>query len=185
MISKTYPWELQTDHHDFFNRYRFAVVMGVHLGKKSANEMNLFMEKAALETMSYLEGKGHNVLIIHPEDEFDPINRMGLISLKALAKGAGLGWQGRSLLIISPVVGPIHRCIAVLTNMELLADESLPNMCGDCSLCVDQCPHHALKLVQFDDHPDHREDVLDIHACKGDEGCKVCLVVCPWIKQVA
>jgi len=40
----------------------------------------------------------------------------------------------------------------------------------------------GIDLVSFDDHPDRREDVLDIQACLGDEGCKVCLVVCPWTK---
>jgi epoxyqueuosine reductase len=95
-----------------------------------------------------------------------------------------LGWQGRSLLIISPEIGPIYRCIGILTNMDLLSDESMPNRCGECTFCVDRCPHHALKLVHFDDHPARREDVLDIHACTGDKGCNVCLVVCPWIKHV-
>jgi len=44
------------------------------------------------------------------------------------------------------------------------------------------CPKGALTLVPFDGHPDRREGVLDIQACLGDEGCKVCLVVCPWTK---
>ena len=111
------------------------------------------------------------------------MKRLGLISLKALAKGAGLGWQGRSLLIISPEIGPIYRCIGVLTDMELARDESMTNRCGDCTLCVDRCPQHALKLVQFDDHPAHREDVLDVAACRGDKGCNVCLAVCPWVSK--
>ncbi len=174
---------INTDRDEFFQRYRNALVLGCHLGNASANEMNLFMEKAALEVMSYLEEKGSNVLIIHPEDEFDPVKRLGLISLKALAKGAGLGWQGRSLLIISPEIGPIYRCIGLLTDMDLTPDMSMPNHCGDCTLCIDKCPHHALKYVRFDDHPANREDVLDVRACRGDKGCNVCLAVCPWIKN--
>ena len=80
------------------------------------------IEKAALEIMSFLEGCGYPSLIIHTEDEFDPINRIGLLSLKVLAKEAGLGWQGRSLLIVSPEYGPIHRLIAILTNIPLIAN---------------------------------------------------------------
>ncbi len=175
---------IHTDREEFFHRYRNAIVLGCHLGNASANEMNLFMEKAALEVMSYLEEKGSNVLIIHPEDEFDPVKRLGLISLKALAKGAGLGWQGRSLLIISPEIGPIYRCIGLLTDKDLCPDECMPNHCGDCTLCIDKCPHNALKYVRFDDHPANREDVLDVRACRGDKGCNVCLAVCPWIKNV-
>lgn len=171
----------------FLQQYRHAVVLGAQLykfGKRaSGSEVSLLMEKAALDVMGYLEERGYPALIVHTEDEFDPIRRMGLLSLKVLAKGAGLGWQGRSLLIISPEYGPIHRWIAVLTNMDLQADRPIPNQCGDCSLCIDRCPKDALTLVPFDDHPQHREDVLDIQACLGDDGCKVCLVVCPWGKQ--
>jgi len=140
------------------------------------------MEKAALEVMTYLEERCQSALIIHTEDEFDPRQRMGLLSLKVLVKGAGLGWQGRSLLIISPEYGPVHRWVAVLTDIDLHADVPIPNRCGDCSLCIDKCPKGALTLVPFDDHPEHRAEVLDIQACLGDEGCRVCLVVCPWTK---
>jgi epoxyqueuosine reductase len=172
---------------DFLRSYHRAIVLGAQLGKvgkkASGNEVNSFLEEIALDELSYLEGKGYPALIIHTEDEFDPVNRGGLLSLKVLAKGAGLGWQGRSLLIVSPEYGPIHRWIAVLTNMDLQDDKPIPNQCGDCRLCVDKCPYGALKLAPFDDHPEKREDVLDIRACKGDDGCKVCLVVCPWACQ--
>lgn len=166
--------------------FRYAIILGAQLnklGKKaSGSQVSLFMEKAALEVLAYLEEKGYPGLIIHTEDEFDPSQRMGLLSLKVLAKAAGLGWQGRSLLIINPKYGPVHRWIAVLTNFDLQTDEPIPNMCGECSLCVDKCPRDALTFVPFDDHPESREDVLDIQACLGDKGCKVCLVVCPWVK---
>ena len=175
---------INTDRDEFFQRYQNAIVLGCHLKDKPAIEMNLFMERAAFEVMTYLEDKGKNVLIIHPEDEYDPVKRLGLISLKALARGAGLGWQGRSLLIISPQIGPIYRCIGLLTDMELTPDESMPNHCGDCTQCIDKCPHHALKYVRFEDHPACREDVLDVRACRGDKGCNVCLAVCPWIKNL-
>lgn len=166
--------------------FRYAIVLGAQLNKlgkrASGYEVSLLMEKTAIEVLAYLEEKGYPGLIIHTEDEFDPCKRMGLLSLKVLAKGAGLGWQGRSLLIINPEYGPIHRWIALLTNMDLQVDEPIPNQCGECSLCIDKCPKGALTLVPFDGHPERREDVLDIQACLGDAGCKVCLVVCPWTK---
>ncbi len=181
------PIGLPSGSSGFLRRYQYAVTFGAQLGKlgdnTSGTEASLFLEKAAFEVMGYLEEKQYRALIIHTEDEFDPIKRMGLMSLKVLAKGAGLGWQGRSLLIVSPEYGPIHRLIAVLTDMPLQDDKPIPNRCGDCSLCIDKCPQEALTLVLFEDHPEHREDVLDISICQGDDGCKVCLVVCPWARQ--
>jgi len=170
----------------FLKNFRYAIVLGAQLYKLGKNatgsQVSLLMEKAAIEILAYLEEKGNPGLIIHTEDEFDPVKRMGLVSLKVLAKGAGLGWQGRSLLIINPEYGPVHRWIAVLTNLNLQADEPIPNLCGECSLCIDKCPRGALTLVPFSDHPEHREDVLNIQVCLGDAGCKVCLVACPWAR---
>jgi epoxyqueuosine reductase len=168
-------------------RFRCAIVLGAQLnklGKKAKGaDLDLFLEKSALQISTYLETKGDRALIIHPEDEIDPVKRLGLLSLKVLAKEAGLGWQGRSLLIVSPEYGPVHRWIALLTNLELQPGEPIANQCGDCTLCIDKCPKQALKYVPFADHPGRREDVLDITACSGDDSCKVCLAVCPWFKS--
>jgi epoxyqueuosine reductase len=168
------------------NNFHYAIVLGAQLNKlgkhASGSEVSMFLEKAAIDVLAYLEEGRTPGLIIHTEDEFDPIQRMGLLSLKVLAKAAGLGWQGRSLLIINPKYGPVHRWVAVLTGMDLQADKPISNWCGDCSLCVDKCPTGALTLMPFVDHPEKREDILNIQACLGDEGCKVCLVTCPWAK---
>lgn len=172
----------------FLAEFKSAIVLGARLGdlvaKSSGIEVNLHLEKAALETLAGLEERGYRGLIVHTEDEFDPVHRYGLLSLKVLAKAAGLGWQGRSLLIISPKHGPLHRLIAILTDGELQADRPIANQCGNCTSCIDACPHHALKLAPFEDHPQRREDVLDVGACQGDEGCRVCLVVCPWARRL-
>ncbi|NIM11871.1 MAG: 4Fe-4S dicluster domain-containing protein [Candidatus Aminicenantes bacterium] len=165
--------------------YRYAIVMGVQIGKlgpkASGKDVSMFMEKGIVGVVSFMEEKRFYALPIHTEDEFDPVNRIGLLSLKALANAAGLGWQGRSLLIVSPDHGPLHRLGAVLTNMELQPDQPIENQCGDCSICVEKCPTHALTLVKFDDHPQHREDVLDLQHCLGDDSCPVCIKVCPFI----
>jgi epoxyqueuosine reductase len=178
------PLGIPSDAASFLSHYHCAIVMGAQLGKLgksvSGTEASLFLERVALAVVDRLEQNGRRVLTVHTEDEFDPVNRAGLMSLKVLAKTAGLGWQGRSLLIVSPQYGPVHRWIGVLTDMELQGGTAIPNQCGDCTLCVEKCPAGALNLVEFDDHPACREDVLDIGLCKGDDGCIVCLTACPW-----
>ncbi len=178
------PLGVPTEAALFLRHYHSAIVMGAQIGKlgeqSSGTEASLFLEKAAIEVVDKLERKRRHVLTIHTEDEFDPVNRIGLMSLKVLAKSAGLGWQGRSLLIVSPQYGPIHRWIGVLTDMKLPGDAPIPNQCGDCAMCIEECPTEALKLNDFDDHPACREDVLDIGLCMGDDGCTECLTVCPW-----
>jgi epoxyqueuosine reductase len=182
-LLKGMPLGIPSGAASFLSHYHSAIVMGAQLGKlgKSASgtEVSLFLEGKALAVVDRLERKGRRVLTVHTEDEFDPVHRLGLTSLKVLAKAAGLGWQGRSLLIISPEFGPVHRWIAVLSDLKLEADTPVPNDCGDCTVCVEECPARALRITEFDDHPARREDVLDLGLCEGDDGCMVCLEVCP------
>ena len=167
--------------------FPYAIVLGAQYGKlglkTSGNETALFLENAAFSIMDYLENKGYRQLIVHTEDEFDPVNRLGLMSLKILAKTAGLGWQGRSLLIISPEYGPLHRLIAILTDMPLKINQIIKNECGNCRKCIETCPKKSLTYVDFNDHPPSREDVLDVKNCLGDNGCMVCILSCPWLKK--
>jgi len=178
---------LPIDLKKFLNMFPYAIVIGAQYGKvgkkASGNEISSFLEDAALSIMDYLENKGYRQLIIHTEDEFDPINRLGFMSLKILAKTAGLGWQGRSLLIISPEYGPLHRLIAILTDMPLQINQVIKNECGDCRKCIEACPQNSLTFVAFNDHPSCREDVLDIKTCLGDNGCLSCILSCPWLKK--
>ena len=171
-----------------FNTYKYAIVLGAEYGnistKATGDETSLFLEEVAFKMMMQITEKEHyHSLIIHTEDEFDPRNRMGLLPLKALAKGAGIGWQGRSLLIVSPDFGPLHRLIAILTDMPLDVNDYIENNCKDCTLCIEKCPPNALKFNNFNDHPEKRDDVLDFEKCNGDNGCKICIMVCPWFKQ--
>lgn len=178
---------IHTDMKKFINMFPYAIVLGAQYGKLGKNASGgrtaLFLEEAAFSVMEYLESKGYRQLIIHTEDEFDPINRLGFISLKLLAKTAGLGWQGRSLLIVSPKYGPLHRLIAILTDLPLQTNQIIRNECGKCQKCIDACPQDALTFVVFDDHPRSREDVLDIKTCFGDNGCMVCILSCPYLKK--
>ncbi len=181
------PVGIHIDLTEFFKKYPFAIVIGAQYGKisngASGDETALYLEKIAYDVMGYLEEKKYQYLVIHPEDEYNPDKRMGLLSLKILAKQAGIGWQGRSLLIVSPKYGPIHRLIAILTNMYLIPDEPVKNLCGDCTVCIEKCPKKSLTLCQFDNHPKSREDVLDIKTCLGDNGCMVCILKCPYLKK--
>ena len=182
------PVGLDINLSDFFKKYPCAIVIGAQYGKISKNvssgtDTAIYLEKIAYDVMEYVEKKHYQSLVIHTEDEYDPDNRMGLLSLKFLAKQAGLGWQGRSLLIISPVYGPIHRLIAILTNMPLSPDKSLQSKCGDCVVCIDKCPKKSLTFCQFDDHPNSREEILNVQTCLGDNGCMICILKCPYLNK--
>jgi epoxyqueuosine reductase len=169
---------------DLWKTYRSAIVLGTRFGNPaspaSGFEAAVHLEAHALRVLDFFEERNQRALIVHTEDEFDATNRIGLLSLKALAKAAGLGWQGRSLLIVSPLFGPLRRLIVILTEVQLPPDQPIASRCGECSLCIEKCTQNALTYVPFTDHPPGRDDVLDVRSCRGDAGCSVCIAVCPW-----
>jgi len=68
------------------------------------------------------------------------------IPLKPAAVIAGLGYQGKNTLLVTPNFGPRVRLISVLTTAELELDEPFTeDLCKYCQKCVIACPTKALK----------------------------------------
>jgi len=113
----------------------------------------------------------------------------GNISHKLAANLAGLGWIGKSCLLVTPEAGPRVRWGTVLTDAPLKAGEPLENGCKDCHLCIDVCPANALKGRSFDPNEPRRMRI-DVQKCDdyrmslkekyGVRTCGKCLWVCPY-----
>lgn len=129
------------------------------------------------------------------ELDWGPLTSSTLPS-KAVARAAGLGWFGKSLLIVNPEIGPRFRHASVITNMPLTPDSPLKSRCGTCEECVKACPAKAIRGLSFEGVPPPREEVLDFPRCRnklwlefkniagvGYPICGVCMAVCPWGKR--
>jgi len=161
----------------FREHYRYAIVMGAplrRLGKEAPGiEASIYLEKAALEVVDYLTAKNCWGLVIHTEDEFDPINRIGLMSLKVLAKAAGLGWRGRHGLIVTPEVGPALRFATVFIPQRAETRSRQLAGCGECQACLEVCP--VLRTSRhYREACRRRLAALDLE----DEVCGICVRVC-------
>lgn len=120
---------------------------------------------------------------------------LGNISHKAVARMAGLGWQGKSLLLVTPEFGPRVRLATVLTDMPLVPDRPVENRCGACSECSRACPASAIRNVPTADHYATREDAVVLSRCHaqllefkqipgiGYTFCGVCIRACPFSKE--
>ncbi|UCG16502.1 MAG: epoxyqueuosine reductase, partial [Phycisphaerales bacterium] len=111
-------------------------------------------------------------------------------SHKLAAHLAGLGWIGKSCLLITPEVGPRVRWTTVLTDAPLATTgEAMDERCGDCDQCVEICPAGAVTGRAFRaDEP--RDARFDTSKCDGyfatmkeqdpeTAVCGMCLYVCP------
>jgi epoxyqueuosine reductase len=117
----------------------------------------------------------------------------GPILEKALAAQAGLGWQGKSTILLHPKLGTWLALGVIVTTLELPPDLPLKDRCGACTACMDACPTQAITApYQLDarrclaylliEHPGSIPEAF--RAAVGNRlfGCDECLDVCPWNK---
>jgi len=153
---------------------------------------NLVLDQIALFTTNILHKDGFSSLPIPAAQRWDKDNAYPAISHKAVGNMAGLGWQGKSLLLVNPTYGPRIRLVSVLTNAPLVVDGPIKNRCGDCLLCRNACPAEAIKGIGTEYHYKTREEAFDWKRCEEKINelskladidanvCGICITVCPF-----
>lgn len=124
----------------------------------------------------------------------------GPVLERELARRAGLGWFGRSTMLIHPRRGSFFFLGTLLVELEVEYDAPFEaDRCGSCSACVDACPTGALL-----GRDDEGAPVIDASRCIsyltielrapiprelrsriGNRifGCDICQEVCPFTRK--
>ncbi len=192
---------------DILERFTSAVSVAVHLDARIIDSIeraptpdyaqhyqvvNLALDRITAELSSWIISRGFSACAIPASEIVDEKELLGSISHKAVARLAGIGWQGKSLLIVSPQYGPRIRLATLLTDMPLTSDAPLKNRCGTCKECAEACPASAIKNVRTTDRYLSREQALHFSRCVqqtaafktrpgiGAMICGVCVKVCPF-----
>jgi epoxyqueuosine reductase QueG len=154
--------------------------------------VNALLDDIAIRVVGFLQSHGGKALPIPASHILCKERFIASISHKAVALSAGMGWQGKSLLLVTPEYGPRVRLVTVLTDLLLPADEPLKNRCASCSACEDACPAGAIKGTNTEYHYERRRDAVDLDACLAKLSefskaehiapylCGVCVSSCPW-----
>lgn len=121
-------------------------------------------------------------------------------SHKFAATRAGIGWIGKTDLLITSKFGPRVRLASILFNdPEFFLDEDKSidkSKCGDCKICVEHCPANASNGKLWDINTD-RDEFYDAFKCRekcrelcnsilgiDNSVCGICLSVCPIGKKI-
>lgn len=190
-----------------FEQFANAVSIAIHLDDRIVDSIdgaptpdyarhyrtvNARLDAITAQLVTWINDRGFAALAIAASQTVDEINHLGSISHKAVARVAGIGWQGKSLLIVSPQFGPRIRLSTVLTQMPLDADTPLKNRCGRCMECTKACPASAIKNVSTKDRYQTRDEALHFGRCVEQtlhfkaqpeiaaQVCGVCVKVCPF-----
>jgi epoxyqueuosine reductase len=108
--------------------------------------VNWLLDQAAFRLVNRIEADGSRALAIPASQTVDWTNQKGHVSHKKLALEAGLGWIGRSGLLVHPRFGSRVRYVSVLTDWDFEPDPKLERDCGDCAECVAACPARAITM---------------------------------------
>jgi epoxyqueuosine reductase QueG len=135
-----------------------------------------------------LDKAGFQAFIVPSSQAVDMTKLTGVFTHKLAAHLAGLGWIGKSALLITPEHGPRVRWGTVLTDAPLEAGMPMDEMCRDCYACVKGCPAHAFTGQAFN-KPRPRNEIFAAEACYDylnkreqtrHKACGMCVYICPF-----
>ena len=144
-------------------------------------QANFALDRVAFQLALQLQEAGHRALAVPASQVTDPAGRRGMVSHRLVGHAAGLGWIGRSRLLVHPRYGARLRYATVLTDAPYPPGRPIENRCGDCRDCVEACPAGAIRVSSRD---------LDLEACHaklrefrklpfiGQHICGICVKAC-------
>jgi epoxyqueuosine reductase len=104
---------------------------------------------------------------------------------------AGIGWHGKSTMLIDEKLGTWFFLAEILTTLELPADDPARDRCGTCERCINACPTGAItaphkldarRCISYLTIELKSSIPLELRPLIGDRifGCDDCLDACPW-----
>ncbi|MBS3943729.1 MAG: epoxyqueuosine reductase [Dethiobacter sp.] len=164
-----------------------------HQEYKRANTLLANLSRRAAD---FLADQGFRAVPKAPTGEnFDKLTLSTELPHKTVATRAGLGWIGKSALLINKQLGASFRLSSVLTDAVFeTADPVNRSLCGNCDLCVQACPVQAILNLNWEAgmaRDSYYSAALCYQAGKGYSAalqiestiCGICIAVCPWTKK--
>jgi epoxyqueuosine reductase QueG len=152
--------------------------------------VNQVLDQIAVRIANDLQRDSYLAFPVPASKRTDDQRICSIFSQKLAAHLAGLGWIGKSCMLITPDHGPRVRWVSILTDAPLMPTGTpMEPHCGDCMACVEICPQQAFTGREFSpDEP--REARFDAAACdryfrdmekaNGVAVCGLCLYICPY-----
>ena len=150
----------------------------------------------------YAWGEDYHQVIESKLDEIDNLLRefggqqkcyvdTGPILERDFAAEAGIGWQGKSTMLIDEDLGTWFFLAEILTTLELPPDSPTRARCGTCERCIKACPTGAItgpykldarRCISYLTIELKGAIPLELRSLIGDRifGCDDCLDACPW-----
>ncbi len=107
------------------------------------------------------------------------------------AAKAGVGWQGKSTMLVDQQLGTWFFLAEILTTLALPPDPPQRERCGNCTRCITACPTGAItqphrldarRCISYLTIESKGSIPIDLRPLIGNRiyGCDDCLDACPW-----
>lgn len=147
-----------------------AVIEGIEDGptliyKHHYKTVNWLLDQTAARCAAAVQSAGYDAVPVPASQTVDWERQVGLLSHRIIAHHAGLGWIGRSTLVVNPIHGARVRYATVLTDAPLDPallsspggaeeegglSERIAGGCGECERCIPVCPAGAISREGYD-----------------------------------
>ena len=132
------------------------------------------------------------LLAMEPGGRVAPYIDTGPVMERAWAERAGIGWIGKSTMLIGTRVGTYTFLGSLIATTELEYDAPHDDRCGSCTRCLDACPTDAFdgpyvldatRCVTYWNVETRTPDAPEaVPLFDWLAGCDICQEVCPWNK---
>jgi len=144
--------------------------------------------------VEFLNNIGYKSIALAPTEPAENIKNLTTrLPHKTIATRSGLGWIGKTALLVTKEYGSAIRLTTVLTDAVFgkLNNKIDKSQCGNCKICVDLCPAKAASGAEWNINL-VREDFFDADVCYktvleiaqkagiNNTICGKCIAVCPW-----
>lgn len=149
------------------------------LSGKVVTDLKLYnkLGKITNELADYLRENGFGVHASHPA--------IGSVTYPTLAQYAGIGYRGKSNLLITPELGPRQKISAIFTSINNLPVKKenehswIADYCNNCGKCMKKCPTNA--IVEIESFEGSKGSKFVPKLCRGCyESCTICMKECPF-----
>ncbi|WP_340819946.1 4Fe-4S double cluster binding domain-containing protein [Methanolobus sp. WCC4] len=173
--------------------YRNKTAAALNYKHHAYDVINSRLDMTTSILSSHIQDNGYSALPIPASKRVDDERICAQFSHKLAAHMSGLGWIGKSCLLITPDNGPRVRWATILTDAPLQATgRNMESRCGSCNECVNICPVNAFTGRNFVES-ESREMRYNARKCEDyfkemeNSGqipvCGLCVYVCPHGKK--
>lgn len=183
-------------------RYPRDVIRGIHdmptpEYRRYYDSINVALDKLVTMGEAMLRGLGYQAFAQTRDAVGSWEPRLGTtLPHKTVATRAGLGWIGKSALLVTETYGSAIRLSSLLTDAPLPVSEPVnESRCGGCRICLEHCPAGAVKGANWAKGM-ARQDYFDAAACREEARarskqvfgedvtiCGRCIEICPHTRR--